>query len=117
MSESSKVDPSESLSYDDVLITPCYSEVLPSEVQTHTLFSKNIKLNAPLISAAMDTVTESRVAIGMAQAGGIGVIHKNMSIEDQANEVLKVKRSESGMVTDPITVGSKQTVGEVIKIM
>ena len=90
----------EGLTYDDVLVVPSYSEILPREVKTETFFSKNIKLNIPLVSAAMDTVTESKLAIAIAQEGGIGVLHKNMSIQQQASEVRKVKRSESGMIQD-----------------
>ena len=91
----------EGLTYDDVLLVPSYSEILPREVTVATRFSRNIKLNMPLVSAAMDTVTEAAMAIGMAQEGGIGVLHKNMSIERQANEVRKVKRAENGMIVDP----------------
>jgi IMP dehydrogenase len=89
---------SEGLTYDDVLVVPDYSEVLPSCVGITTNFTTNIKLNIPIVSAAMDTVTEAGMAIAIAQEGGIGVLHKNMSIENQANEVRKVKRSESGMI-------------------
>lgn len=94
----------EGLTYDDVLLVPAYSEVLPREVSIATKFSRNITLNVPIVSAAMDTVTESAMAIAIAREGGIGVIHKNMSIEDQAAEVRKVKRAESGMIIDPITL-------------
>ena len=93
----------EGLTFDDVLIVPQYSEVLPHLVKTKSRFSRNIELNVPLVSAAMDTVTESSMAIAIAQEGGIGVLHKNMSIESQSLEVRKVKRSESGMILDPIT--------------
>ena len=88
----------EGLTYDDVLVVPAYSEVLPYMVSTSTQFSKNITLNIPVVAAAMDTVTESKMAIAIAQEGGIGVLHKNMSIDRQALEVRKVKRSESGMI-------------------
>src|SRR5258708_7011725 len=88
----------EGLTYDDVLLIPAYSEVLPRDVDVSSLFTRNIKLNVPIISAAMDTVTESALAISIAQEGGIGVLHKNMTIESQAAEVRKVKRSESGMI-------------------
>ncbi len=108
---------SEGLTYDDVLLVPAYSEVLPREVDISSQFTRNIKLNAPFISAAMDTVTESALAISMAQEGGIGVLHKNMSIEAQAAEVRKVKRSESGMIQDPITLHKNATVGEALDIM
>lgn len=102
----------EGLTYDDVLLVPAYSEVLPREVSLKTRFSKNITLNAPVVSAAMDTVTESRMAIAMAREGGIGVLHKNMSIDEQALEARKVKRAESGMIIDPITLSAKATVGD-----
>ena len=92
----------EGLTYDDVLVVPEYSEVLPYMVDTSTLFTKNIKLNIPIVAAAMDTVTESSMAIAIAQEGGIGVLHKNMSIEDQALQARKEKRSESGMILNPI---------------
>ena len=94
----------EGLTYDDVLLVPAYSEVLPSEVSLKTKFSKNIDLNIPIVSAAMDTVTESKMAIAIASEGGIGVIHKNLSIDDQCNEVRLVKRAESGMIIDPVTL-------------
>jgi len=102
----------EGLTYDDVLVVPAYSEVLPHMVSTATKFTKNITLNVPVVSAAMDTVTESKMAIAIAQEGGIGVLHKNMSIESQAFEVRKVKRSESGMILDPITLGLNANVGD-----
>jgi len=107
----------EGLTYDDVLLVPSYSEVLPREVDISSQFTRNIKLNAPFVSAAMDTVTESALAISMAQEGGIGVLHKNMSIEAQAAEVRKVKRSESGMIQDPITLHKNATVGQALSIM
>ena len=107
----------EGLTYDDVLVVPAYSEVLPYMVSTSTQFSKNITLNIPIVSAAMDTVTESRMAIAIAQEGGIGVLHKNMSIERQALEVRKVKRSESGMILDPITLTLSATVGDAFALM
>ena len=94
----------EGLTYDDVLLIPAYSEILPREVNIQAQFTRNIKINVPIVSAAMDTVTESAMAIAMAREGGIGVLHKNMSIADQANEVRKVKRAESGMITDPVTL-------------
>ncbi len=100
----------EGLTYEDVLLVPSYSTILPSEVSLKTRFSKNINLNVPIVSAAMDTVTESKMAIAMASEGGIGVIHKNMSIEDQANEVRLVKRAESGMIIDPVTLNSNSLV-------
>lgn len=94
----------EGLTYDDVLLVPAFSEVLPREVNIQSKFTKNITINVPIVSAAMDTVTESKMAIAMAQEGGIGVLHKNMTIEDQASKVRKVKRAESGMIIDPVTL-------------
>ena len=94
----------EGLTYDDVLLVPSYSENLPHEVSLASKFTRNISINTPIISAAMDTVTEHELAISIAQQGGIGVIHKNMTVDRQANEVRKVKRSESGMILDPITL-------------
>lgn len=105
------------LTYDDVLLIPAYSEVLPREVNIQSKFSRNITLNTPIISAAMDTVTESEMAIAMAREGGIGVLHKNMTIREQAQEVRKVKRSESGMIIDPITLHLNATVGDAKKAM
>ena len=107
----------EGLTYDDVLLVPAYSEILPHQVTLSTHFSRNIKINTPIVSAAMDTVTEHELAISIAQQGGIGVIHKNMSIEHQAKEVRKVKRSESGMILDPITVDQNATIGDALSLM
>ncbi|MEC7814256.1 MAG: IMP dehydrogenase [Bacteroidota bacterium] len=107
----------EGLTYDDVLLVPAYSEILPHQVTLSTHFSRNIKINTPIVSAAMDTVTEHELAISIAQQGGIGVIHKNMSIEHQAKEVRKVKRSESGMILDPITVNQNATIGDALLLM
>lgn len=107
----------EGLTYDDVLLVPAYSEVLPREVDTSSYFSKKIKLNTPIVSAAMDTVTEYELAIAIAQEGGIGVLHKNMSIEDQADQVRKVKRSESGMILDPVTLLENATVTDALRLM
>ena len=107
----------EGLTYDDVLLVPQYSEVLPREVDTSSLLTKKIKLNMPIVSAAMDTVTESAMAIAMAEVGGIGIIHKNMTIEKQASEARKVKRSESGMIHDPITLFESALVKEAVAIM
>ncbi len=107
----------EGLTYDDILMVPAYSEVLPREVNVTTNFTRNIKLNIPVVSAAMDTVTESRLAIAIAQEGGIGVLHKNMSIEQQAEKVRKVKRSESGMIKDPVTMPLKSSVGDALNLM
>ncbi|GIV26630.1 MAG: inosine-5'-monophosphate dehydrogenase [Bacteroidia bacterium] len=108
---------SEGLTYDDVLLVPAYSEVLPRETDISTLFSRNIKLNIPIVSAAMDTVTEYQLAISLAREGGIGVLHKNMSIEDQALHVKKVKRSESGMIFDPVVLVEDAVVADAHKIM
>lgn len=105
------------LTYDDVLLIPAYSEVLPRDVDTSSWFSRKIKINIPIVSAAMDTVTDSTMAIAIAQEGGIGVLHKNMSISDQAAEVRRVKRSESGMITDPITLLEDALVEDALKIM
>ncbi len=107
----------EGLTFDDVMLVPNYSEILPGEVDTRTRFSRGIELNIPLCSSAMDTVTEAGLAIALAQQGGIGVIHKNLSIEEQAEEVDKVKRSESGMIVDPVTINQKALVSEALHIM
>ena len=107
----------EGLTFDDVLLVPAYSEVLPREVSLSTQLTKDIRLNIPMVSAAMDTVTEDRLAIALAREGGIGMLHKNMSTEKQAEQVRKVKRSESGLITDPITLSPDATVGEAFKIM
>lgn len=107
----------EGLTYDDVLLIPAYSEVLPREVDVKSKFTRNIDINIPIVSAAMDTVTESAMAIAMAQEGGIGVIHKNMSIESQANEVRKVKRAENGMIIDPVTLHSNALVSDALALM
>jgi IMP dehydrogenase len=107
----------EALTYDDVLLLPSYSEVMPRQVDISTLFSRNINLNIPIVSAAMDTVTEANMAIALAQEGGIGVIHKNMSIEEQANQVRKVKRAENGMILDPITLHEDALVKDALSIM
>jgi IMP dehydrogenase len=108
---------SEGLTFDDVLLIPAYSEILPRDVETSTMFSKNIRLNIPIVSAAMDTVTESVLAIAIAREGGIGVIHKNMSIEEQAHQVKIVKRAENGMIIDPITIGKDAKVSDANQIM
>ncbi|MCZ8216111.1 MAG: IMP dehydrogenase, partial [Cyclobacteriaceae bacterium] len=107
----------EALTYDDVLLVPAYSEVLPRETDTTTKLSRNIQLNIPIVSAAMDTVTEAEMAIAMALEGGLGFIHKNMSIEAQADQVRKVKRSQSGMILDPVTLLINSTVRDAEKIM
>jgi IMP dehydrogenase len=107
----------EGLTFDDVLLVPSASEVLPSQVDIRTRLTRRIPLNIPFVSAAMDTVTESRLAIAMAQMGGLGVVHKNLSIEEQAGEVDKVKRSESGMIVDPITMRPDQRIAEALEVM
>ena len=105
------------LTFDDVLLVPANSSVLPKDVDVTTIIANNFKLNIPIISAAMDTVTESRLAIALARQGGLGVIHKNMSVSSQANEVDKVKRSESGMIVDPITLPPDRTIGQALEVM
>ncbi len=107
----------EGLTFDDVLLVPAYSDILPSETDVSTQFSRNIRLNIPLCSSAMDTVTEALLAIALAQQGGIGVIHKNFSIKQQAEEVDKVKRSESGMIVDPVTIRDNAIVADALKLM
>lgn len=107
----------EGLTFDDVLLIPAASEVLPAEASTETCFTRSVRLAIPLVSAAMDTVTESRLAIAMARAGGIGVVHRNLSIEDQAAEIDKVKRSESGMITNPVTVSPDASIDEAMALM
>jgi IMP dehydrogenase len=106
----------EALTFDDVLLVPAYSTVLPKDVSLKSRLTRGIQLNIPLVSAAMDTVTESRMAIAMAQNGGIGILHKNMDIAAQAAEVRRVKKFEAGMVKDPITVTPATTVRELIEI-
>ncbi len=108
---------SEGLTFDDVLLLPAFSEVLPREVSIKSQFSRNIQLNTPIVSAAMDTVTEERLAITMAREGGIGVIHKNMSLEEQTRQVRKVKRAESVMIHEPITIGREGTVSDALNLM
>jgi len=107
----------EALTFDDVLLVPQLSSILPKDVDVTTRLTQKIKLNIPIISAAMDTVTESQMAVAMAREGGIGVIHKNLSIEDQVKEVDKVKRSESGIILDPVTIGSDKTIRDALEIM
>ena len=106
----------EALTFDDVLLIPAASHVLPANTDTRTRLTKEISLNIPLISAAMDTVTEHQLAIAMAQAGGIGVLHKNMTIEEQAAEVRRVKKFESGMVSDPLTIHPDQTLADALRL-
>ena len=107
----------EALTFDDVLLIPSYSEVLPSDTDITTSLTKNIRLNIPILSASMDTVTESKLAIGVALKGGIGIVHKNLSPKDQANEIRKVKRSQSGMIKDPITLHNDAKVKDALMIM
>src|SRR5512142_529295 len=107
----------EALTFDDVLLLPGKSDVVPATVDTTTRLTRNIELRVPLISAAMDTVTESHMAIAMAQQGGLGIIHRNLSIEQQTTEVDKVKRSESGMIVDPITVSPEQKISDALDVM
>src|SRR4029079_14077204 len=107
----------EALTFDDVLLVPAYSEILPSETDTTTRLTRNVSLNIPVISAAMDTVTESHLAIAIAQQGGIGVVHKNLSIEAQRDEVDKVKRSESGMIVDPVTMTPDRPIFDAVEVM
>ncbi len=107
----------EGLTFDDVLLVPAYSEVVPRDVSVESRFSRNIKLSVPIVSAAMDTVTEAPLAIAIAREGGIGVIHKNMSIEQQAAHVRKVKRAQNGMINDPITIGKENTVADALALM
>ena len=107
----------EALTFDDVLLVPAYSEVVPTQVGTQTRLTRNITLNTPLMSAAMDTVTESRLAIAMAQQGGMGVVHRNLTIDQQAGEIDKVKRSESGMIVDPVTISPDQPIAAALELM
>src|SRR6202789_898051 len=107
----------EGLTCDDVLLVPARSEVLPAEADTRTRLTRKIPLNIPIVSSAMDTVTESHLAIALAQQGGIGFIHRNMTIERQAEEVDRVKRSESGMIVDPITIGPDKKISDALELM
>ncbi|HWG21143.1 MAG TPA: IMP dehydrogenase [Terracidiphilus sp.] len=107
----------EALTFDDVLLVPAYSEVVPTTVSTQTRLTRDITLNTPLLSSAMDTVTESRMAIAMAQQGGIGIVHRNLTMADQAGEIDKVKRSESGMIVDPVTIGPDQLISDALEVM
>src|SRR5499427_137086 len=107
----------EGLTFDDVLLEPARSEVLPAEADTRTCLTRNIGLQIPIVSSAMDTVTESHLAIALAQQGGIGIIHRNMSIERQAEEVDRVKRSESGMIVDPVTIDPEQKISDALELM
>lgn len=105
------------LTYDDVLLVPAYSNIIPRDTNLSTNFSRNIQLNIPIVTAGMDTVTEAAMAIAIAQEGGIGVLHKNMTIERQAAEVRKVKRAENGMIIDPVTIRENAMVGEALRMM
>src|ERR1700759_2527165 len=107
----------EALTFDDVLLVPAYSDVVPAQVSTQTKLTRNITLNTPLMSAAMDTVTESRLAIAIAQQGGLGVVHRNLTIEQQAGEIDKVKRSESGMIVDPVTITPDRPISDALEVM
>src|SRR5262249_46973015 len=107
----------EALTFDDVLLLPARSDVVPATANTSTRLSRNLTLNIPLVSAAMDTVTESRLAIALAQQGGIGIIHRNVSVEAQAGEVDKVKRSESGMIVDPVTMSPDDRISDALEVM
>src|SRR3954454_9367631 len=107
----------DAITFDDVLLIPSRSDFIPGDADTHTKLTRNIEINIPLISAPMDTVTESQLAIALAQEGGIGIIHKNMSVEKQALEVEKVKRSENGVIVDPITLPPSATIGQARRIM
>src|SRR3954465_12351043 len=106
----------EGLTFDDVLLIPAQSDVIPTNVDTRTWLTRKIGLNVPVVSAAMDTVTESRLAIALAQQGGIGLIHRNLTLEQQADEVDKVKRSESGMIVDPVTVDPEQPIAAALEV-
>src|SRR5258708_35091189 len=108
---------SEGLTFDDVLLVPARSEVLPAEADSRTKLTRKIPLNIPIVSAAMDTVTESHLAIALAQQGGVGFIHRNMSVERQAEEVDRVKRSESGMIVDPITIDPDKKISDALALM
>src|SRR5579859_2130720 len=107
----------EGLTFDDVLLLPALSDVVPAQTDTRTWFTRKVKLNIPVASAAMDTVTESHLAIALAQQGGIGLIHRNMAVDRQAEEVDRVKRSESGMIVDPITIEPEQTIAAAQALM
>jgi IMP dehydrogenase len=107
----------EGLTFDDVLLLPGYSQVLPRDVEIKTRLTKDITLKVPMLSAAMDTVTEANLAIALAREGGLGILHKNMSIEEQAAQVRKVKRSESGLILDPVTLLANATIGDALKLM
>src|SRR5260221_8838238 len=107
----------EALTFDDVLLLPARSDVVPAKANTQTQLTRNISLNIPVLSAAMDTVTESHMAIALAQQGGLGIVHRNLTIEQQAEEVDKVKRSESGMIVDPVTMSPDDKVSDALEVM
>src|SRR3954465_11597050 len=107
----------EGLTFDDLILQPALSDVIPAEADTRTCLTRKIALNIPILSAAMDTVTESHLAIGLSQQGGIGIIHRNMSIERQVEEVDRVKRSESGMIVDPVTIGPNKKISDALEVM
>src|SRR5690348_6826911 len=107
----------EGLTFDDVLLVPAYSEILPRDVNIQTRLTKDITLNVPMLSAAMDTVTEATLATALAREGGLGILHKNMSISQQAEQVRKVKRSESGLIIDPVTLLENATIGDAMRLM
>src|SRR6202451_1239183 len=107
----------EGLTFDDILLQPARSDVLPSETDTRTCLTRHIAMNIPIVSSAMDTVTESHLAIALAQQGGIGIIHRNMSVERQAEEVDRVKRSESGMIVDPVTIAPDKKISDALALM
>ena len=107
----------EGLTFDDVLLLPAHSDVVPAQTDTRTQGTRNIALNIPVLSAAMDTVTESHLAIALAQQGGVGLIHRNMPVDKQAEEVDRVKRSESGMIVDPVTVDPEQKISDALEVM
>ena len=107
----------EALTFDDVLLLPAKSDVIPTEVNTQVQLTRKIRLNIPLIGAAMDTVTESRMALALAQQGGLGIVHRNLTIEQQAGEIDKVKRSESGMIVDPVTIEPERNISDALELM
>ena len=107
----------QALTFDDVLLSPCYSEILPEQASLVTKLTRNLSLKIPLLSAAMDTVTEYKLAIALAQAGGMGILHKTMSIESQSQNVRKVKKFETGMVIDPVTISPEKTLSDALEVM
>ena len=113
----SALDSGVALTFDDVLLVPGPSDVMPGQVDVSTQLTKSVRLNIPMLSSAMDTVTEARLAIAMAQEGGIGVLHRNLSIEEQARQVAQVKRYESGIVLNPVTISPRKTLGDALKLM